>query len=310
MSSPALPSILSGPAIVQYNGQSYYTKTGIKRKVAPSTFMVKSDGDGTIDERLESRTIEISFTPVGMLVNATKFWPYNVSSCGLSLFGPADDTVTIWTKAGQKITYQKGCISDMPELNLAATETPWGEIKMTVIGKEATQPASAGSWQAITTAAFADTTFDESKILTDIYKASWGASAPFLNMGSMNGFKIKPKMEIGIIKVDGYGVADMTLDGLSMEVTFAPSTLSEADMDTLLSLQGTTAIVPGQSLTKLNNDLTISADALTLVIPKAGPKEAEFEHASGQHRFKQISWVSRRTWTSGVANPLYTLTIN
>ena len=75
------PAIISGPAIVLWNGASYYFKSGLSNVVKRETFKVEVLG-AEIDERLKSQTAEVSGSPASQLDNMSKYWPYGVSSIG------------------------------------------------------------------------------------------------------------------------------------------------------------------------------------------------------------------------------------
>ncbi len=68
----------------------------------------------------------------------------------------------------------------------------------------------ATAWQTIADAAFADTNFDETQIITDTYSAAYGSS-PFNAMGSMAGFELDIAMATESILADDYGIVDMIL---------------------------------------------------------------------------------------------------
>ena len=61
--NPILPTIITGPAIIIWNGKSYYSKKGIKAELKRDTFKVETDFDGQIDERAKTQRTEISFQP-------------------------------------------------------------------------------------------------------------------------------------------------------------------------------------------------------------------------------------------------------
>src|SRR5580693_4331369 len=91
MSNPLLPTIIVSPAIVTWNGYSYYTKAGIKSELKRETWFVESDTDGRIDERVKSQITEVVFQPVGMIklggdTALAAFFPYGVGAVGKSIF--------------------------------------------------------------------------------------------------------------------------------------------------------------------------------------------------------------------------------
>lgn len=327
MTNPILPIIVVGPAIVTWNGHSYYFKSGVKLDYKRETFTIETDFDGQIDERMKAQMTTISGTPVGMYgaSGMTQFFPYPVSQIGTSIFGAQSTPTTprplvIVTKfggtsnAGQTITYPRGAMTKLPTLRLKPTDTLLGDLEFTMLGVPTVQPNTANAWATLASATFADTTFDENQIITDIYGAAWGAS-PYTSMGSMNGFEINIAMKTNTIPAVDFGNVDMILESLVASVSFAPSNLTEAQVNALFNWDGTGYIQPGMSIAPVTiasaSNLVITgsgngAKTLTATIFNAGPKDGGYVYDSKAHRFTATNWVTRRTWTSGVANPLFT----
>jgi hypothetical protein len=319
MPTPILPNVIIGPAIITWNGKSYYSKAGITASFKRDTFNVETDFDGQIDERVKAQRTEITFQPDGQVSGLNKYFPYAAAQIGSSVFGASPLPLVIQTKfggasnTGQTITYPRAAITTLPQLRLRPGDTLFGDITFTCLGNPTVQPNTAGAWQAIADAAFADTSFDETAIITDIYTASYGA-APYNAIGSMAGFELDFAMATETISSDDFGVVDMILKSLTATAKFAPSNLTEAQVQALLNNQGTGYVFPGQSLSKNNTDLVIAgsgngAHTLTVTIKNAGPKQATFMYAANKHRFNAVEFSSKRTWTSGVANPLWVITL-
>jgi hypothetical protein len=319
MPTPILPTPIIGPAIIQWNGKSFYSKAGIKAEFKRDTFKVQTDFDGTIDERAKSQRTEITFQPDGQISTLAKYFPYNVAQIGSSVFGSTPVPLVIQTKfggasnTGQTITYPRAALTKLPQLKLKPSDTLFGEMTFTCLGVPTVQPTGASAWQAIADAAFADTSFDETAIITDAYSASYGSS-PYNAIGSMAGFEVDITAETENITSDDFGIVDMILKSLTATAKFAPSNLTEAQLYALLSNQGSNYVYPGQSLSKSNTNLVISgsgngAHTLTVTINNAGPKQAGFIYSTNKHRFEAIEFTSKRTWTSGTANPLFTLAL-
>lgn len=307
-----LPTIIQGPAIITFKGLSYYFKGGIKRSLKRNTFKIESDVYGETDTRLKDTAVELTGTPAGQLtsdVNMGKMFPYSVTDIGKSIFGASDSPLVIHTKDGVTITYARAAITKVPTLRLKPTDTLFGDMAFTCLGKSTVQPTDAGYFNALATAAFADATFDAETIKTARYTAAWGATAPYDVMGSKEGFELEVGLDLVPISVDDFGIVDMTLKSLSGMARFAPTSLTEAQVAALLAYQDTGAILPGQSMAKANQDLVIASDVFSATLHKCGPVDMDSTFASGEHRHGVINWVAKRTWTTGVANPLWTLDV-
>ena len=322
MSNP-LPIIIVGPAIATWNGKTYYYKNGLKVVFKRETFSIETDFDGKIDERAKSQMTEVSGQPVGKISSPTDCFPYTVASIGQTVFNNpsvssgANLPLVIVTKfggtsnLGQTITYPRAAMTKLSQMKLHATETWLGEHTFTCLGDPTVQPNTSGAWETIASATFADTSFDETKIVTDIYSAAWGSS-PYNAMGSMAGWEIDIAAGFNTITADDYGIVDMILKELTATARFVPSNLTQANASALLSFQGAGYIFPGQSLAKSNTDLVIAGSGnngvtLTATIKNAGPKDGGFMYDTKNHRLTAVSFTSKRTWTAGAANALFTL---
>ena len=322
MSNPVLPTVIVGPAIVTWNGNSYYFKSGVKAAYKRDTFNIETDFDGKIDERMVSQTTVITGTPVGQITSAGmgKHFPYALSAIGKSIFGGGTNLpLVIVTKfggasnTGQTITYPRGAMTKLPTLKLRSKETLFGDLAFTCLGDPTVQPNTANAWQAIADAAFADTNFDETSIITDIYTAAYG-STPYNAMGSLAGFEVDISMSANTITADDYGVVDMILKEITATAKFVPSNLTEVQVQTLLANQGTNYIYPGQSLAKANTNLVIAgsgngAKTLTVTINNAGPKAGGFMYDTKNHRHDAVEFTSKRTWTTGSPNALFAFSV-
>lgn len=312
-----IPTIIQGPAILTWKGVSFYSKKGFKVSHERETFKVGADTFGTIDERLKSEVFKISWEPDGQIENTANFikayYPYLVADIGKSIFGRSvnsttSDAVVVWTMDGRKITWTRGSLTKMPALMLGPTKTPFGTMEITVIGKASAQRTAADYWKTITSASFADATFDETLIKTQAFTATFGAS-PYDAMGSMEGFEVNIDMGTQTILGDDVGVADIILTDLTAGAKFRPSNLTEAQIDTLLMHSGTGALEIGESLSKSNTNLVIASAGLSVTIYKAGAKKAEENFAMGTHLHGQLEFTSKRTWTTGTANELYAVSV-
>lgn len=318
MSTPVLPTVIRGPAIVQFGSYSFYTEGDIRRRLTRNTAPTVTDFHGRIDETLVSQMIDLEFTPAGELESLIKYFPFGpsnlvaASSIGSSILTGA---CTIHTKAGQTIAFNRAGIAKSPALRLGPRVTPYGPMTISCIGKAATQPTDPAYLKTIASLAFSDTGFDETKIVKDIYSAALGArSAPFNAMGARNGFEFEVAYDLENAEDDNIGIADRILTGLTATLRFAPNNLTEAQVDELTLLQDTDAIIPGQSVSRgpssVAEDLVLSSDVLDVTLHNAGVRSVEGGYGVKVDRNGNIEFVARMSFTTGAANPLFTLTLN
>ena len=90
---------------------------------------------------------------------------------------------------------------------------------------------------------------------------------------------------------------------------FTPVGLTEAQWLTLVNIDGAGATVPGASLAS-STTLTISSGVNfpRFRLFNAGIKDIGLAFGEG-HRLQELVFVNKRTWTTGVANPLFSVDI-
>jgi hypothetical protein len=311
MSTPLEPTIIAGPAVVDHNGAFIYFQSDLSVKYDRQSFKVAS-AYGTRDERHKSLKVTITGTPVGELRSTAyvaKLYPYTPADIGKSIFkSPA---LNVWSIAeGKKYAFPRCGISKFPKMYLCPTKTAFGDMEWTGIQKVATAPTDAAYIRAISSTAFADTSFDDDSIITDIYQATLGARED--TMGAIEGFEIEPTVEVEEIAAADKGIGDIRIKDLWLNVRFAPSNLSEDQVDELLAIQGSDVVLPGQSYAKAAEDLVIDSDAFTFTGYQMGAKDIEFVFGATQHRHKGLLFTPKRYGSISAASssPLWLMTVN
>jgi hypothetical protein len=299
--------------VIGNNTAFFYSQGDIGVKVDRQSFKIAS-AYGTRDERHKSMKTVISFTPVGELRSTAyvaKHFPYGPGDIGKSIFTVAGGALDIWSiPEGKKYSWTRGAISKYPKLTLAPTKSAYGDIEFTAIGKAATLPTAADFMRTISSSAFADTSYDDTKVFTDIYNAALGVrSSPYAAMGGMEGFEVEPMLTVKEIPASDIGIADILVDDIWLAVRFAPSSLTEAEIDTLMNIQGTGAILPGLSYAKALEDLVISSSSFTVTAAKVGVKSYEGVYGVA-HRHKVLEFTPVRAGSVLAATPLWTMTVN
>jgi hypothetical protein len=317
MSVPVLPNIITGPGVIDHNGVFHYFKKNIDVEDITESFKIPSSA-GDLDERFKSRITKITADLVGELRSSAyllKIFPFGPADIGKSIFpANADDAVVkIYSiPEGKSYAWARGGVSEYDAINCSPTKTALGKLALNCIGLPETQPTDAAFWKTIADEAFADASFDDSTIITDIYKAVIGARlAPYNAVGSMTGFKIKPTLTTKPIPAEDIGIADIRVENLGLGLEFAPSNLTEAEVDALLGIQGSNALLVGQSFAKANEDIIIDSDAFTATLYKMGAKKWNGTYDAIEHRHKNLEFVSKRSGAIfSNANPLFLFEVN
>lgn len=291
------PTIIAGPAIVQFNSQTYYTEGDVTVSLRRDTFNVATALHGTIDTRLSGQMVEITFKPVGALDTVAKYLAHAATAVGTLLVNQASPkTVVVWGKDGVKQTWHSGFISRLPEFTLSATKTAIGAITLTCLGDPTKSLTDAAAWNTTASAALSDTSFDETKIVTPAYTAALGSV--FTGLAAQDGFTFQPSLSVSMKRVDNYGPVNAMITDLVYAVRFTPVGLTEAELWAACNLQGTSAVVPGASLST-SNDLVISAGAVSFTLAKAGIASALTQYGLEPLRLGEVAFVNRKTFSSG-----------
>lgn len=310
----SIPLRIHGPAIITFNGVSYYFKTGLKASIKRTLAKIEVDAFGQIAEVAKDCVVEFTGTPAGAIraADLAGQMPYLPSQIGQSIFGSEDTPLVVQTiNDGAAITWQRGAIAKYAPILLSAAHGPIykGDMTFCCLMASSFTPAATSAWKAIASSAFADTTFDSSKVRMAQYTAAWGSASPYNSMISQEGFTLTPAIATENISVDNYGIIDIALKSVTGAAQFKPANLTEAQIDTLIDLQGSAAMLPGQAIGDGGNDLVITSNLLTATLKMAGAVDYALMYATGRLRAGEVAFAAATTFSAGVPNPIFTFTI-
>lgn len=178
--------ILRGPAIVQFNSQTFYSQGDIKVEMVQEVFPINVSTFGKADERVDKVMHRLTFTPAGQWSGLSTLFPYATALIGSSVFG-TDKTLTIWTVDGKKRVYKAAAVTKMPNLMLASTKTLLGEVQFTCLHAEASQWNAVNSLFTDSAESYpGDSGFDVTAILTQHYTCAWIAAKAFTAVAATN----------------------------------------------------------------------------------------------------------------------------
>lgn len=299
------PTVIQGPAFVIYGAYTFYTKGDVEISYEFDTWNPRSAVAGNLGARLRGKTAKVSFTPVGMYTAATaaKYWPWNPTNIGSSILS---GTVAVIPISGNKVTFAKGGISKMPALNLSALATVWGPMEMLCIGDPSVAPINAAAFQTIA-AATADTSFDETKILSPRFTAAFTGADGNAYSGiepDDAGFVVDPTMELSVMNAANFGPVSAIITSFGLAVTFKPLSMSEAEIALASGLQNSTVIQPGDTIGTAT-DLVIAGTGLSFTGKKMGISGAALMYGAGTWRQGAMKFENKIYTTTGVAQPLW-----
>jgi len=252
---------------------------------------------------------------VATVIDATHFSiGLNVTHAGTGgTFTPVSVPLQIVSKNDAAIyTYERSGILKAPGLHLGASKGFFsGDMQWAALGSVTKVPTDPAFFKSAVAAAFTDSAFDETKIKRYRYTAAYGDDADFAAMTGQTGFDVAIEYGTGEIPDDNVGIADIILESVTAGVKFIPSNLTEALIDELVNLQDTEALQPGDSVAGDGSKALVIAGAdnttgFTATLNGAGFSDRELMYATGKLRAGEVQAITRRTWTAGAANSLFT----
>lgn len=300
----ARSSILRGPAIVTFAGAQFYTKGDIKVSINLESFEVDTAAYGKVDERTTQRRAEVSFEPAGEWESLGVLFPYGSMNIGTSIFTAVDRPLVIHTLDGKTVTFKAAALTKVPDINLSANKTRFGECTFTAIGSDNAAWTVADSLVAVAALAFADTTFDPANIKTEPVTAAWGAVAPWSSFLTADGFVVSHDLSFQDINIDTDGLVDMMLSKIAIRAKARPVGITELQLADALKIQGA-GNPRGKSLA--GADLVITATTGVVTVKGAALHSGGYEFGSAALRIGEVEWVGTRTLNLGVVQPLITV---
>jgi len=169
----ARSDILRGPAIIQFNSQTFYSQGDIQLEEVMDAFAINVSNFGKVDDRVDKVMHRLRFTPDGQWTALSTLFPYATALIGDSVFG-TDKTLTIWTRDGKKRVYAAAAVTKMPNIMLASTKTLLAEVEFTCIHAADTNWSTAGSLFTDSAQAYpGDSGYDVTNIITQPYTMQW-----------------------------------------------------------------------------------------------------------------------------------------
>jgi hypothetical protein len=210
-------------------------------------------------------------------------------------------TLVIIGNDGTRVTFHNSAITKMPSFTGASTETVFGDVEFQAFSKNGVPWATAGSFYTIDTAAFSDSGFDPADIITQPYALTWGA-APWAGIYTKKGVTVDFAMGLEPVEDDASGILTYRFSSLAVTAKAQPMGPDLDALMTALKLQGAGA-VRGRSLA--GSDLNIVGTGIYVRLYAAALTGGPAVWSSKNDRIGELTWASTRSFTAGVANPLF-----
>lgn len=202
---------------------------------------------------------------------------------------------------GERFTFHNAAVSKMPQVNLKSTATLWGGVEFEAFSKNGIPWSTAASYYTIDAAAFADSGFDPADIITQPYALTWG-SGVWAGAYTKDGLVIEPSLSLEPVEDDASGVITRRISALGFTCKAKPMGPGLADFLSALTLQGAGA-TRGRSMA--GADLNIAGTDVYVRLYAAALQGGSALWSAKQDRIGELTWAATRTFTAGVANPLF-----
>lgn len=300
-------TIITGPALVTFAGQSFWSKGDIKLSPINKRFQIETSHFGRVDERFSDKRIEVEFEPSGNFTTARAavLWPYGATAVGASIYGATDRPLVIWKRDGTKYQINNASLTQMPNIRMAVDKTTVGPVKFTGLLAKNVDPTNAAAYYTVSSGTYpGDAGFTVSTIYTQAPSATWGSS-PWAAFYTEAGWEISFSLKLAEQAVDGLGTVDMTLQQIDVSAKAIPVGPTVAQVMT--SLQSNAAL--GASLASANNLVlaTATSGSPTVTLNKAALVDAEFMYGNTKKQIGVCEWIPTVTITSGTPDPLFTV---
>lgn len=301
----SVPLRITGPAVVVFNGTTYYFQDGLKGSLKRNTDTIKVDNFGAIAEIAKDFVVEFTGKPAGRL-NASyleSMFPDARNKHGQSVFGSTDLPLIIWAQHPfngsdlNKVTWQRGAISKSPTIMVSATrgQILSSDITFTALMASDFDLTAADAWYSAVNAAYTGDLLDPDEIRYQRATAALGVrSSPYDAMLATDGFELQADFGTKDIAVDNFGIIDRVYDADSYIASckFKPANLLKAEVDSLIQLQDTTALLPGDVIGGNNEDLVISSDVFTVTLKNCGALGSEDLYQTGVLQRGEVMFVN------------------
>jgi hypothetical protein len=301
----SVPLRITGPAVVVFNGQTYFFQDGLKGSLKRNTENIVVDNFGAIAAIAKNFIVEFSGKPAGVLDETylTSMFPDVRNKHGSSIFGSTDLPLIVWAQHPfngsdlNKVTWARGAISKSPTVMATATrgQIVSGEITFTCLMASDFDLTASDAWYAAVNAAYTGSSLDVSDIRYARYTAALGVRAsPYDAMLAIDGFSLEATFGTKDIEVDNFGIIDRVYDASSYLATvkFKPANLTKAEVDALIRIQDTTALLPGDEIGGGNENLVISSDVMEVTLNNCDAAGSEDIYKTGTLQRGEVMFIN------------------
>jgi hypothetical protein len=205
-----------GPALVLFNGGSFFSKADIIVDLTKNTKVLESSAFGPLTEVNQGLVASTKFTPVGEFESLGVLWPYASTPPGTSIFGGGDVPLLIQPldNTQKQVRFFAAGVSKMPDLNFTATDTLIGEVDFEMIGKNNIPVDDPARLFAFENNAIGALPFDPANLIVQSYLISWLSAGTYtLTHGANTTAAIAYNANAAAVATALNGLASIIADG-------------------------------------------------------------------------------------------------
>jgi hypothetical protein len=293
-------SLGRSPAIVQYNGGTFFTREDFAVRHAPIWKPALASMYGEVDRLKRDLMIRIPLRLWGAWASLPILFPPAILNpvIGSSLFGSTDVPLTLLGRNGDQITYANAQVTKLAELFLGAdSELFAADLEFTALLANGANPEAAGAYYTVQTGQpYADGAFSKADYKRVRWTGAWGGRAGFTAIVPQQGFHVTWALELKPLTVDGHGTVDMTLAGFVGGCRCIPLGATLAQIESQAAAQGS----PFGTLLSANAaDLTLAGGGSSVVLKNAGLAEHGYAFGVVPLRTGEVAWNTTRGFAAG-----------
>lgn len=288
-------TLVQGPGHIEFPTAQLLYCNNITAVVERSTFSRVVGGFGRIGAPNKvDEIIRVTCTPAGQLTAliAAFLWPYGSTAVNASIFGAADVAISVWSKAGVKLTLTAAAITRMPSITMGAAGIQMGQFEITgILGKSSARTAANGLY-TIASSSFTGYPTASQFVMLPV-SAAWNSGTPVAKNGWTVEFDLNLKREV----YTDVGTFDFRFMSCEARARCRPIAYAETQWDNL-KLQSTGAAIGGS---RTVSDLVLTQDAggLVVTLKNAELSEVPFQFSENDDRVGDCLWTATRDLASG-----------
>jgi hypothetical protein len=303
--------LLRGPARLQYNGVTFYSEGDVRLDLRTRTREARVAVLGPLEYWLDDVDLSVTFQPAAAWSAPllAVLYPYGDALPGQSLFAGDDLPLVIQSPDGVQLTLQSAALTQMPALHLAGGRPAFGEATFRALTAAGGSRSGSNSLYQVDTVAWTVPVFDRTQLVAGPVSATWGTTAPWNTLQTVDGFQIEFPLKLREETLDDVGVADLSVLEVGARARFMPAGPTEDALLSAAHVQGVGAD-RGASLFPGADDLVLqgtSGGPLVTLYSTALVDDVPLAWSAQKPRLGRVTLAAQRPLTAGGPQPLFSV---